>query len=279
MSFEGYRTPPAGTTGPAPRAPRRRPPAGPPVADVERERRLGRLAGGAGLASMLATFVAIIFGAVGSRARRPGTTLSDADKLRDLHDTVRQQAVGNGFRVLGLLLAMGLALYMYWVIRNRGGRLRRLALGSIVLGTLLYGASFWVGFGITHHLANQFTAAHLSGAPANRLAHHLLHTGASRWLPLIDILSGLAFGIWVTLVGLNGQRVGLLTRALGLWGVGAGVALAFLSVAGDAIFLGWLGAVSLIALGYWPGGRPPAWDAGRAIPWEEPAAPAAPAGD
>jgi hypothetical protein len=58
------------------------------------------------------------------------------------------------------------------------------------------------------------------------------------------------------------MRVGLLDRFLGYWGLGACGALALLSI-GDAMFIGWLASVGLLALGYWPGGRPEAW---RAVP-------------
>jgi hypothetical protein len=38
---------------------------------------------------------------------------------------------------------------------------------------------------------------------------------------------------------------------------------------GQDLFIAWLASFGLLAVGYWPGGRPPAWDAGRAVSWDE----------
>ena len=59
------------------------------------------------------------------------------------------------------------------------------------------------------------------------------------------------------------MRAALLDRFLAYWGFGACGALVLLPV-GDAMFIGWLGSVGIMALGYWPGGRPAAW--ARAYP-------------
>jgi hypothetical protein len=66
------------------------------------------------------------------------------------------------------------------------------------------------------------------------------------------------------MVSVNAMRVGLLTRFLGIIGIGCGVFILLsplLSVLLQVIFLT---AVGLILLGYWMGGVPPAWETGRA---------------
>jgi hypothetical protein len=63
------------------------------------------------------------------------------------------------------------------------------------------------------------------------------------------------------------MRVGLLTRFWGSLGMALGVSLLFLGFLGLLVFFL---AVGMLVAGWWPGGRPPAWDEGRAIPWPRP---------
>lgn len=92
---------------------------------------------------------------------------------------------------------------------------------------------------------------------------------------LAPIATGLsiagAFGFAFALLysGLWAMRTGLLSRFWGSLGMVAGVALLlgpiFLLV--TYVFFVYLG---LLVLGVIPGGRPPAWEAGEAIPWPTP---------
>ena len=64
------------------------------------------------------------------------------------------------------------------------------------------------------------------------------------------------------------MRTGLLTPLLGLAGDGAGVA--FLLGPLFLVALVWFVYFGLLCSGSSPGGRPPAWAAGEAIPWPTP---------
>jgi hypothetical protein len=83
-----------------------------------------------------------------------------------------------------------------------------------------------------------------------------------------ELASHIVFGVWVSLLCIWAMRVGLLPRFLAVWGIGAGLGGVLLPM-GDALFLSWLGSAALLVLGLWPDGRPPAWDAGRAVSWAE----------
>jgi hypothetical protein len=87
-----------------------------------------------------------------------------------------------------------------------------------------------------------------------------LYTG----LQLAGLL-GLAFCL---LYGcLNAMRAGLLTRFWGSLGMALGVA----GLLGLILFtLAWFLYFGLLVAGWIPGGRPPAWAAGKAIPWPTP---------
>ena len=64
-----------------------------------------------------------------------------------------------------------------------------------------------------------------------------------------------------------GMRVGLLTRFWGSLGMALGVAALLLLVQFCLIFFIYFG---LLLIGKLPGGRPPAWAAGEAVPWPTP---------
>jgi hypothetical protein len=78
-----------------------------------------------------------------------------------------------------------------------------------------------------------------------------------------------AFGLAISLfyVGLWAMRTGLLGRFWGSLGMALGVAilLGLLPLA-----LVWLVYIGLLIGGWVPGGKPPAWEAGEAIPWPTP---------
>jgi hypothetical protein len=76
---------------------------------------------------------------------------------------------------------------------------------------------------------------------------------------------GLAFALVYTC--LFAMRTGLLSRFWGSLGMALGVAALLLLVQFCLIFFIYL---ALLLIRKLPGGRPPAWDAGEAIPWETP---------
>jgi hypothetical protein len=76
---------------------------------------------------------------------------------------------------------------------------------------------------------------------------------------------GLAFALLYSC--LYAMRVGLLTRFWGSLGMALGVAALLLLVQFTMI---WFVYFALLLLGRLPGGRPPAWAAGEAVPWPTP---------
>ncbi|HEX4109749.1 MAG TPA: hypothetical protein VHX88_16555 [Solirubrobacteraceae bacterium] len=227
---------------------------------AERERRLGRLAAMAGLGSVAVTLFAILIGASGAlHGPEPGVTPSDTQSLHGIYVSAHDQLIGNAARGVGLVLSAGVGLFLYDAARRRGASLGKWFIPVLCVGTVLYAADFWIGYGIVHHAAVRYHDAHLTGKAASKYASHLLHTGVARWLPLIDILLRVSFGAWLLIIAYYTFLVGLLSRALAIWGAGSGLAIPFLA-GGDTIFLGWILVVSSLIAGYWPGGRPPAWD-------------------
>lgn len=76
---------------------------------------------------------------------------------------------------------------------------------------------------------------------------------------------GLAFAFVYTCLG--AMRVGLLSRFWGSLGIALGIAVLLLLI---QFALVWFVYFGLLAAGWVPGGRPPAWGAGEAVPWPTP---------
>jgi len=84
---------------------------------------------------------------------------------------------------------------------------------------------------------------------------------------ILQLAGILALAFAFIYCSLNAMRTGLLTRFWGSLGIALGVA----SVLGlFQLALLWFVYVGLLVAGWIPGGRPPAWAAGEAIPWPSP---------
>ncbi|MGH2957808.1 MAG: hypothetical protein ACRDL6_12550 [Solirubrobacterales bacterium] len=89
--------------------------------------------------------------------------------------------------------------------------------------------------------------------------------GANLRVPaILGLIVGLIY------IPLWAMRTGLLTRFWATLGMALGVSLVFLGLIGLMALVLWILAIGLILAGWWPGGRPPAWAEGRAIPWLRP---------
>ena len=92
-----------------------------------------------------------------------------------------------------------------------------------------------------------------------------LKAGAGLRLPAI---LSLVFGM--IYIPLWSMRTGLLTRFWATLGMALGVSLILLGPLGQIGLVLWFAVVGLILAGFAPRGRPPAWEAGVAIPWPKP---------
>lgn len=239
----------AATAGPSPRA------------DVPDERRRGRIAGAAGFVAVAVTLGALLVSARGAPRVGDGDGPVDrARRLTEFHDDLGLHVAGLGMRAVGLLATIVVGLYLARAVIERGGRdgrwLRGLAVGApaVLLGVLV------VGFLGLRDVADAFYDGARSPARADALTDD---STTLRVVGVAEIVAHVVFGAWLILLALRALAVGLLTRVLGYWGVGAGVAGMLLPI-GDTLFIGWLASVSFLAWGWWPGGVPRAWVTGCA---------------
>jgi hypothetical protein len=84
----------------------------------------------------------------------------------------------------------------------------------------------------------------------------------------IGLAGGLSLLVALFYTGLWAMRTGLLSRFWGSFGMAVGVA-ALIGITPLALL--WFFYLGLVLVGAVPGGRPPAWAAGEAIPWPSPA--------
>lgn len=237
-----------------------------PAADVPSERRRGRIVGGVGFAGVAVTLASLLVSARATPNEGDGDTpLDRARRLTEFHEDFGLQIAGLGMRAIGLAATVVVGLYLTKAITDRGGAARGLRALTLGAPTFLLGVLVLGFFGL-----DDVVGTFYDGARTPARADALLDDSTTLQIVAIaEIVAHVVFGIWLILLALRAMAVGLLTRLLGYWGVGAGVAGMLLPI-GDTLFIGWLASVSCLAWGSWPGGVPRAWVSGTAESLDEP---------
>lgn len=107
-------------------------------------------------------------------------------------------------------------------------------------------------------------------SPADKRAERIIDdTSLIQASIFLQLIGALSFVIAMVYTSLWALRTGLLTRFWGTLGMALGAALVILPFALLGL-LTWFAVVGLLLLGFWPGGRPPAWASGTAMPWPKP---------
>jgi hypothetical protein len=230
---------------------------------LERERRLAPYAG---IAAILVP-VALIASTVIATSISVSEGLA-TDEIRTFADDKTAILFASVLRAI----AMGLiAVPLYFLFRAAQARSERVIgamVGFAVIAPLLLAAQSILVYVGQDQLSSDFVAAAGSGGDI----YSLLDDLAEDSTVLISAgvaaqLAGLALIVAMIYVPLQAMRVGLLTRFFASLGMALGVAAVLLPALTPlplAIWFGWLGFTILDRV---PKGRPPAWDAGEAIPW------------
>lgn len=239
-----------------------------PVADVQSERRWGLLAGALGLFSVIATIASV-----------PVAATDVAQTVGDPNDLTLLISIGNSgsgqfsamvLRLLAVACLIPFALFAYKATKGRNPEHPSYIPIIGIVAFCVVGGATAVGFFEVREVARDFVA---SGAQTRARAETVLDDargeGLLRAANVFQLIGGVLFGIWISLSSMEAARVGLLTRFLGIFGIGAGVTTAIGFPVASALFLAWLGSFAILAVGYWPGGRPETWETGRAFSWSE----------
>ena len=232
---------------------------------ARRERALGLLAGLTGIISTGLWFASMELGHAVSGPQAPGGSVTDADALLTLHGQAHRQLLSSAADALHLVLVVPVGLFLVAALRRRRGPANHAWLwlpvvcAPPVLAALALAAHFEV-----QSIASTF----VSGGPRTAARAHQLLAGSSALgaMRIIQEVARLLFACWIGAASLIAIDAGLVTRQLGYFGLATAVASLTVPPAGDALLIGFLVAISSLALGYWPGGRPVAWNAGIATP-------------
>jgi hypothetical protein len=232
-----------------------------------------------------------------------------AEVLESASDNKSSVLLSAVLQGIGFLLLIAPLYFLFRAASARSDRVRRQLVGLVVVAPIFFSASAGLNAVATNEAADQFAAGEAKSTLTESKATSECRAerkdvGAKEFgeefdakgtTPLADCtrteladdeaenaldeasLRGPATGFGLAArLGLAvalfysclwGMRVGLLSRFWGSLGMALGVAALLLLVQFTLIFFIYFG---LLLLGKLPGGRPPAWEAGEAVPWPTP---------
>ncbi|MEK6276481.1 MAG: hypothetical protein AABM29_00480 [Actinomycetota bacterium] len=195
----------------------------------------------------------------------------DAELLREIDDDPGTLLLTFVLRAAAVLLLAVPTLYLFKASQARSDRVRGQLVGVVVAGPAFLAVSAVLTGIALHEVAPDFVAKGVmgNGEHADDVARNIIEDASVQGLALgFGFAGGIGFAVAVAYSALNAVRTGLLPR---FWGT-LGMALGVVSLLPNffLFLLLWFVYLGLIFAGWFPGGRPPAWAAGEAIPWPAP---------
>lgn len=174
-------------------------------------------------------------------------------------------------QAVALLLFLPALVLMFRAIQRRVENFRPGLIGVVIVSPILLAISLVVAYFAYKAAADAFLSPGQYDTNSNDVANDVFYnqfpTQVRTGLGLAGSL-GLAFT--TVFLALNGMRAGLMTRFWGTLGMAIGIGTLLF---GSVMLLGYMLLIALLITGWWPGARPPAWDAGQAVPWPKPGQP------
>lgn len=236
----------------------------------------------AGIAAAVGGVTLIAGAALNALATRDAPPVWLTDALRDAsgQDIGRPALLGDRIEYLAdhsaalvgsaALTAIGwLATALALSFLFQAARVRRPETPRWTAGLLSAGAVGLAVAVLMTYLALAIAAGDFGGADeTSQSARDVLQGPVLLAGQLLRTMATLALALAFVFVAMNAMRAGLLTRFMGILGVIVGVLLVFpVGVGLPIVQTFWLVTLGLLLLGRIPGGRPPAWEAGVAVPW------------
>jgi hypothetical protein len=245
-----------------------------------------------------------------SQAISPVSGEGNAEILRSTHEHASGVTISSLIQALGFLLFAAPLYFLFRADGARSEKVRRQLVGLVLIAPLFLAVSTGLSAaarteaastfvdgkakpGITHKAAledceskrkdngaDKFAEEFSGGSPAAQLtdctktkvadeeaSNALSEASTAAAVSGFGIAGALGMAISIFYCCLWAMRVGLLSRFWASLGMALGIAL----LLGLILFtLIWFVYFGLLLLGFVPGGRPPAWAAGEAIPWPSP---------
>lgn len=227
----------------------------------------------------LATFASIllIIAAIVVATQGVGNGSGDSELLRNVDAHRGAQLLSSILQAIGVGLLAAPLYYLFRAAKARSEAMRGQLVGVVVAAPLFLAALAILSGVSTLHAASDFVSnevprlmakgVSLSSDHANEAATDTINEAPLRPLAAGFGLGGqLGFVIAMVYTALHAMRTGLLTR---FWG-SLGMALGAVSFIFFQFTLLWFIYLGLLLFGWVPGGRPPAWKSGEAMPWPTP---------
>lgn len=228
--------------------------------EIEDERRRGRIAGIAALGGVVIFIISMATLATDFNAADQAEQLRTVDSIKsDLLIQVLLQA-------LAVLLFIPALVSLFRSIRERSQAMRPGLIGIVIAAPVLLAASLVVTYFAFKTAADAFLDPSAdvdtnSNDDADNVFYDQFPTQLRTGFGLAGSL-GLAF---VTVyLSLHAMRTGLMTRFWGTLAMALGIGTLLF---GSLMLLAYMIVIGLLVAAVWPGTRPPAWNAGKAIPW------------
>lgn len=219
----------------------------------------------------LAALLAVLLSVAGTvlLAKAIGGSNGEAEYLRQVDQHRADQLVASILQAIGAALLAAPLVYLFRADQARSPKVRGQLIGLIVVAPIFI-ALFNVLVGVsTLHAATDFVGKAIAGTSdhADEVAKESIDNAPLQALAAgFGIAGRLGFIVAMFYSCLYGLRTGLLTR---FWG-SLGMALAAVSFLFPQFAVLWFIYLGLLIAGWIPGGRPPAWASGEAIPWPSP---------
>jgi MFS family permease len=210
-------------------------------------------------------------------ASQIGGSDGDSELLRNVEQQRSAQLISSILQAIGVGL-LAAPLYFLFRAANARSETMRGQLVGLVVAAPLFLAALAIFSGLSNlHAASEFVSNEVprlmeKGVALNSDRADEIATDVLNEAPLRPLAAGfgiggqLGFVIAMIYTCLNAMRVGLLTR---FWG-SLGMALGAVSILFFQFTLLWFIYLGILLLGRVPGGKPPAWESGEAIPWPTP---------
>ena len=235
---------------------------------LEREQRGARVAGVAAIAAAPFYIVSVVLDQ-GGAVPLAGV---ETERYRAIDGAATDLLLSVVLRSVAFFLLLFPLLYLFRAAQARSARVSAPMVGFVFIGPILLAAQGVFAWIAQTSVASDFVAQSGAGGDIYTLLDDLAENSVA-----FDIAQNLLFpallGLIVVMVyvPLQALRVGLLTRFFATLGMALGASALFIvpaiSLLALMLWFGWLG---LTILDKMRKGRPPAWDAGVAMPWPKP---------
>jgi hypothetical protein len=222
----------------------------------------------AAMAAFVAGLMLLVSGLIFVPENRKGIE-SNPDFLLSVDEQSGAYVAAAILAAVGALIVIGLFVYLFRASVARGAAVPRWFVYLVVGAPILYALStVWATLDVID-IADEFASGTpIRGDEGTDRARDIAGTAAL--LLGLSTAGTVGFAFLFVMLPLRARRVGLLSPFMGILGVVVGALIVFRAQfpgLATVVQAFWLGALGMLLLGRWPGGRGPAWASGTDEPW------------